>query len=973
MLSSLGQQELQVYTGGTPASADAQGISGYVNQVIRTGTYPGVANADLSIGTPAFYHHMSVEAGGATPNRLFSYYVGIGGANQDYRFIDNNQGAGSFNAFFYPVNAVDPNTFAPGIAIPYPGSSVQPSVYVGSNGTNPATLFTSGIAYGISSTAQRDAIANIHVGIPHKHDSLRDDVQLLYLSSEVFLGYNSSQLDFGCSTSVSPLTSCPSFVANQLGQGVWDDSNIYSGPLMQAPQASAVVPYFFPSSPRQRAAFAPLPVSLRDVNDNGVGVSKFQYQHNFSSSAYLRFYGYMLYSNWYIDGPNTAAQPFYGAELAEYQIWDHTFGGNLSFVDQLSPKHLLTATVGYTGSNLQRYDIGFIRSHYNIANLIGNDNNCYDPTTGLQVGCVAQEQADVGDINKVAAGTLPLPPPGTPATLHNAQWLITNNYFYSGSGAALNQVHTRFSGYSVADQWRPDDALNINLGLRIENFRYLYGDTLAGDAARSFWFAHYNAEYCQVPGQAPFPNPTLGAACPAGSASPNLVNVANPPDYDVARFEPRVGFTWTLNPNTVIRGSAGVYARPPNSSWVQYNVVQRDLPIYMGNHFAAYGFNTPEHTIRPDTSYNYDLSWEQRMKGTDVSFKLTPFYRATRDQLQNFFIDPQGGLESGLNVGSQTSYGVELAIQKGDFNRNGWAGQLAYTYTHSGITYQNFQGQNVNIIDQLNNYIKTYNGYTQAGGGFQCYFFESGGVAGAGTNNCAQPGVVANPYYGMAAQPLMNRNASYPTYDVIPGPFAGTNGYWTPSVLSFLLNYKHDKLSVTPSLSYSSGAEYGAPTSWPGYNPQSCYQPVASWVAAHGNAADPAYCDDFGGLPLLIPDKYTGTYDNLGAFQEPWRLSFSLGLGYDVTPNIKAHLNFINIVDTCGQRGYAWDNPNVCVYGAQPSGVFPPAGNFYPNSLASSPPPQMLYPYTFWLNNNNTGFVGTRVPLQIVFDVDFKI
>src|SRR4029077_15658929 len=40
-LSSLGQQEMQVYTGGTPASADASGIAGYVNQVIKTGTYPG--------------------------------------------------------------------------------------------------------------------------------------------------------------------------------------------------------------------------------------------------------------------------------------------------------------------------------------------------------------------------------------------------------------------------------------------------------------------------------------------------------------------------------------------------------------------------------------------------------------------------------------------------------------------------------------------------------------------------------------------------------------------------------------------------------------------------------------------------------------------------------------------------------------------------------------------------------------------
>ena len=38
MLSTLGQQELQIYTGGTPATSEGQGLSGYVNQVIRTGT-----------------------------------------------------------------------------------------------------------------------------------------------------------------------------------------------------------------------------------------------------------------------------------------------------------------------------------------------------------------------------------------------------------------------------------------------------------------------------------------------------------------------------------------------------------------------------------------------------------------------------------------------------------------------------------------------------------------------------------------------------------------------------------------------------------------------------------------------------------------------------------------------------------------------------------------------------------------------
>ena len=955
MLSSLGQQELQVYTGGTPASADAQGISGYINQVVKTGTYPGFGTGTLSIGSPQFYHGASVEAGGSTPDRLFSYYAGIGGADQTYRYIDNFDGASIPNTFFYPVNLVDPVNFTP-------GPLGQP-VYVG---TNPgAPLFSSGLLYGIANTKQRDAIINLHFAIPHHKSGLRDDIQALYVNSEVFNDYYSSQNDVGPS------------IANFLGQNSYDDSYIYKGPLMQAPQASGVVPYFFPNSP-PHAFGAALPPALRDSNDNGVGVTKLQYQHSFSNSAFIRLYGYALYSNWYIQGPNTAAQPFYGAELAEYQIPDHTYGTNLSFTDQLSDRHLLTASFGYTASNLQRYDIGFIRPHYNIASYLGSNGNCYDPASGNQIGCVAQEQSDVGDIQAVMNGTLPTAAAGTPAAAAGAQWLTTNNYFYSGSGAALNQVHTRFMGYSIGDQWRPSDAWNLNFGLRMEDFRYVYGQTGAGDPTRQFWFNHYNAEYCTAGiGTAPQIRTNNGVGpCPSGTTplagSANaLTNPGSVPDYVAARFQPRFSFTYTLNPDTVTRGSAGVYARPPNSSWVQYNVVQEDLPVYLGNHFAAYGFTTPEHSIRPDTSYNYDLSLEKHFKGTDLAFKLTPFYRATRDQLQNFFIDPAGGLESGLNVGNQISQGVEFAITKGDFSRNGFAAQLAYTYTHSVIKYQNFPGQTVNVIDQLNNYIQQYNSFTSA-----CAANENQPLCGNGLYSAhgaatfaAGANTVTNPYFNNAPQPLFDRSAQYPTYDVIPGPFAGLNGYAVPHVVSLLLNYKQNRFSVTPSLTWSSGAEYGAPTVWPGYDPSSC-----SGVLTGGTTPDPASCAN----TIFLPDPFNGGhYDTLGQFKQPWRLTMGVGFTYDVTPRIKAQVGIVNLVDTCHQRGYAWDNPNVCTYGALGTGLMAAAGNFWPNnpSIANgeSVPPQMLYPYGFFVNNTNTGFVGVRQPIQFTGSLQIKI
>ena len=73
----------------------------------------GLWRRDAGVGNPAFYHQASIEAGGSTPDRLFSYYVGIGGSNQDFRYVDNNNGASIPNSFFYPVSAVPGNTCGP--------------------------------------------------------------------------------------------------------------------------------------------------------------------------------------------------------------------------------------------------------------------------------------------------------------------------------------------------------------------------------------------------------------------------------------------------------------------------------------------------------------------------------------------------------------------------------------------------------------------------------------------------------------------------------------------------------------------------------------------------------------------------------------------------------------------------------------------------------------------------------------------
>ena len=51
---------------------------------------------------------------------------------------------------------------------------------------------------------------------------------------------------------------------------------------------------------------------------------------------------------------------------------------------------------------------------------------------------------------------------------------------------------------------------------------------------------------------------------------------------------------------------------------------------------------------------------------------------------------------------------------------------------------------------------------------------------------------------------------------MIPSPFNAANGYEVPDVASLILNYRHGRFAVTPSLHYVDGSNYGSPLVWPG-------------------------------------------------------------------------------------------------------------------------------------------------------------
>ncbi len=998
--SSLGNAEVQVYTGANPANSEGQGLSGYINQVIKTGTYPGYATGELGIGTPAFYHRAMVEAGGATPDRLFSYYVGVAGYNQDFNYVDNQNGASYDNWVGAPMSLASNISYAP-----------TTNYLVGAPA--PFQYFMGPFNYALlSNISARDVVANFHVGIPHKNDAGKDDVQVMWDSESLHNNFYSTTNDI-TSTAGCPGNLTGAQCANNIGLGapVYIDSVTWSCPGAVGGAFSAsglnglkncVKPYYFPNSQNRTAPFQTIPDTAGDTIWNNQEIVKVQYTKNFGSTSFLRLYGYTYYSDWLQNGPQTTYADFAGCCSPDYELSSHTRGLSLQYQNQINAQNLISAQASYVTANSIRDNNSFYAVGGETAAAVVSSANpygglCYAAPPSSSTGNKATPVACNGSgvtFGTIQSGNVPdvsgLTCGGAPC-----QYIVTEN----GLHATFNQVVPQFFSASLLDEWRPSDKWLINAGVRLDTFTFIGSNTDTGQP-RAFWTNAFNLDNCvdDVSGK-PTSKASLGLnptqPCPSGFHNANWQNT--PANFTYPIWQPRLSGTYTVNPGNVVRFSFGRYVQAPNAAFEQYNTLQENLAAYDAANFYQFGRTSPGYPISPPTSLNYDLSWEHHFNGTEMSFKLTPFLRQTQNQIQNFFLDQKTGFVSGLNAGNQRSQGVEFQFQDGDFSRNGFAAQLSFAYTNSYIHYGELPSglYGTTVIGGTNQQIAAYNAYTQAcaPGGKYVGKIGANHVPFCGTTTNGQPAApcyttagiavynctaadVGNPYWKNPQQ-LIDPNTAFPTFDIFPGGIgSAAASYGVPYAASLILNYKQNKWAITPSLQFAGGGKYGVPQSNPGFDPAACGAVLPGVAGFNGGGRyDALSCGSIG----AVPNTYTGVFDPLGSFTQPNFFGLNLQLTYDVSPRLSVVGTLANLVNTCwGGTKAPWtsDNGNVCGYGTGGFGseIFPVGNQFNPAGFHGSIiQPVVKYPYSPLFGPFNQDGNSTKTPFQFYVTANIKI
>jgi hypothetical protein len=895
--STNGLASLEVYTGGAPADS-GRAMSGYINEIISRGKYPGGGDITALVGSPLFNHTAQLDVYGATPDNRFTYYVSTLATNNYVNFGDRSNLANT--SFTVPAGDPGCGSFnnGPTPAFTSGGTPLNCALAVTLNqpvsqGAYASTPFNAG----------RDTAANLHWGF--LHNGLNDDLQALFVVGTTVAAPFGQYGVFGA----DPSQATEVYTGTTLdasGRIEWPTGQFYRGKVGTPYNPALLLPLTWPTS---GGSLAPscvggangatgspfcggvMPQNFQDSQTTQTSIEKVAFTHSLSQSSFLRVYGYQMYSSWTLDQPING---FVGFSF--YQLHDNATGAGLNYQNQINSQNLVKIIGDWTRDVTLRYN--------------------YAPESSGGATCVGGCTAG----NAVTAIGIPF-----------ATWNNVTPLDWDGV---------------IQDTFKPSDKLQFDLGLRWDQFGFqLMPQRITGPDGLAYLSEEVDGICLDGFNYSPSDPKIIG---PAGNQNCNQILGAStvpnikpggfawtdPPSFaSFTTLSPRFGATFTAGPRDVIRLSAGRYVQPPNSAFEQYTRNPLFGPgaatsllnsFQTGLGFGAY------HDVQPQDSTNYDLSLEHEFSG-GLSTKITPFYRNTRNQILSIPFNPQSpSFVTGDNFGNARIKGVEFTLQRRVAAASGIGGTLNATYTDTKIRFNVPRGGATSFINVLN---------------------------GTSAANCTTPILLANGSTGLPNSGICGYDNAYN----VNLPMLDPAGYYSPSFVmapnstgpsydvrwnvNFTPEIREGGFDVFVPFAYSSGSPYGDALIFP--DPHCAGTTPAN--ASTGCIAVPTGINPRTGAAYSFygghgPDPYTGTFDGPGSLNGPSYWTLSLAVTHDIGHNLKASVLGSNLLAGVHNHGYAWEQPtgqnnlaygDNSFYGAAPLGAFTvfngPGANVGPN------------------------------------------
>lgn len=659
-----GLASLEVYTGGEPADS-GRSMSGFVNEIIRRGTYPGGGDFTGVVGGPSFNHTVQADVYGGTPDRKFTYYVSTLASNAAYSFVNrsnldntsinlpaNDPGCGAFNSII-AANTNDPTPVTIDCSVPHT-FNVPISQAAWQSFVNPFS-------------ATRDTVGNIHWTLDH--NGLQDDLQALFVVG----GTETPFLYAGPHMDPTLYFQGQGGTVDATGRLQWPIGTPYIGALNQQYNPAAFGLYTWPSA---QGSTGGIPDWYDDSQTTESSIEKLSYTRSLTPSSFLRVYAYALYSTWNFD---QATNGFLGD--AFYQLHDHATGYTASYQNQINRQNLLRLDADYSKDLTLRYYLA---------------SNFFDQG-GVTCG-------------SLSTNTLAACKPGD------------NVAFIGRPFAYWNDLGPINSDVAIADTLKPNDKWLFDLGARFDQFKVplhplqITGPNgLAEQAQNQFGVCLHGYAYASTEPCFGFLTSLQSSNTPGlpneGPGGANWTDVSGSLNYN--EFSPRFGVTYTMSPLQVLRFSVGRYVEPPATAYEEYIAAPifgaGDTVGILNNFYDPLGF-LAVHNVLPQDSTNYDLSYEQDFT-RGISLKVTPFFRNTRGQILNLPVNPlQPTFVTGYNFGAARIKGSEFQLRANRTGANGLSAVVAGTYTDSKIRFEGSLGGQ-NVIDVINPSITAYNNY----------------------------------------------------------------------------------------------------------------------------------------------------------------------------------------------------------------------------------------------------------------------